>query len=377
MTARRDEPSPPPDTCRRLGALAVELGHVEPGALEECLREQHERSAAGEVVLLGQILLSRRLVDGPLLADLLGRQVHEAARPPAIPGYTLKGKLGEGGEAEVHLAIEAATGRTVAIKFLHDPRSSEHERKRLLREGRALASIVHPNIVALHAIGEVGRRPYLVLELVQGTTLKNLMGQRCLGHRVLARILAKVARAVGCAHRHGIVHRDLTPRNVLMTYEGEPKVVDFGLARSLDGLDRLTDSGQVVGTPRYMAPELVGGVDATIRPAADIYALGAMLYQGLTGRAPHEGDSIAEVIRSIEAEVPPAPTSLRPDVPLELELVTLRALARDPAERYGSAEEFAEDLDRFLAGVKVRARPASRRWRRLLSDVVRRIRLAR
>ncbi len=287
---------------------------------------------------------------------LRGLNEHERGRLPER--YEILGELGRGGMAVVYRARDRALGREVALKVLRDdfPIGPE-ERARFRREGEAAARLSHPHIVPVFDAGET----FLVLELVKGEPLDRALPGLDLRSRVA--ILEKVSRAVQHAHAHGIVHRDLKPANVLLS-GGVAKVSDFGIAR-LAGETALTRSGSVLGTPLYMAPEQVQGRVREIGPRTDVYALGAMLYEMLAGRPPFTGEAAIELFGKIVNEEP----ARVPDVPGELEAVALRAIEKDPTRRYRSADDFAEELSRWLAGKAVLARPPSAwsRWRKGLA----------
>ncbi len=285
----------------------------------------------------------------------------EVAQAAAGGRYELREKIGEGGMAVVHRGFDRELGREVAIKVLKEPAySSAVGRERFEREAKAGARLSHPNLVVVHDVVELGGRPALVMELVRGEPLGHVLARRTSERRPLLSILEKVARAVGHAHEAGVVHRDLKPGNVLMTPEGEPKVADFGLAMLAEAV-AITQTGAAIGTPPYMAPEQARDGGATTR--TDIYALGAMLYEILTGRPPHTGDRVAEVIARVLHDEPVPPRRLNPDVPADLEAVCLKAIEKEPDRRYATAAGFADDLRRHLAGEPVSASSAHlRRW---------------
>ena len=282
---------------------------------------------------------------------------------PEFPGHEVLDQLGRGGMGIVYRARDVRLGRIVALKTLLEARYATPEQiERFLDEARAVARLRHPNIVAIHAIGEHEGRPYLSLEYVEGGSLARRLVSGPMAPRPAAELVETVARAIDAAHRAGVVHRDLKPGNVLLTAEGVPKVGDFGLAKLLDSDSALTGSGQVMGTPSYMAPEQAEGHSSRVGPAADVYAMGTILYQALTGRPPFLGDSALETIRLVTTTEAVPPTRLRPDVPRDLETICLKCLEKDPARRYASAAGLADDLRRFLDGrpiLRVRsARPA-------------------
>jgi serine/threonine-protein kinase len=219
-------------------------------------------------------------------------------------------------------------------------------------EAEAAAALDHPNIVKVHSVGEVGGVPYLAMSWVEGGTLATCGP---LAPREIATLMAKVARAVQHAHQRGILHRDLKPGNILLDKQGEPHVADFGIARRLAADATITATGGVVGTPAYMSPEQASG--GAVGPASDIYSLGAVLYELLTGRPPYAG-TVVEVLAKVQSrESPPEPHRVRPGADPELEAVCLKCLQNEPARRYASAGELADDLERHLRGQGVKAQP--------------------
>jgi hypothetical protein len=284
-----------------------------------------------------------------------------------VPGYELLGELGRGGMGIVYKARHVSLNRLVALKLLRwGPDSSAVERARFRGEAEAVARLQHPNVVQIFEVGEQDGRPFLALELLEGGSLARRLGGTPRPAREAAGLVQTLARAVHAAHRLHIVHRDLKPDNVLLTADGTPKVADFGLAKLLDRDQGQTGSGDVVGTPSYMAPEQAQGQRRHIGPATDVYALGAVLYELLTGRPPFKAETPIDTILQVIADEPVPPSRLQPKVPRDLETICLKCLRKEPAQRYASAAALAEDLGRFLAGQPVAARPVSavgRAWR--------------
>ncbi|MCO5168565.1 MAG: protein kinase [Planctomycetes bacterium] len=264
-----------------------------------------------------------------------------------VGGYEVRGELGRGGMGVVYRAFDPALAREVAIKVVAE-RPGPEEVARLRREGQAAARLHHPNIVAVHGLGEHAGRPYLVMDLVEGEDLAaRLRRQGPLAPREAAGLAASLARALDYAHRQGVVHRDLKPQNVIIDREGEPRLVDFGLSRVVDR-QSLTATGEVLGTPGYMAPEQANG--ERVGPPADVYGLGATLYALLTGRPPIEGRSTLDVLRAVLEEAPAPPQALRPGLDPALGALCLRCLEKAPAARFASARDLAEALEAWLRG---------------------------
>jgi WD40 repeat protein/serine/threonine protein kinase len=289
---------------------------------------------------------------------------------PDVPGYEVLGVLGRGGMGVVIKARHRVLGRLVAIKLpLTGHLGGADERERFLREARAAARLHHPHICPIHEVGQIEGRPYLVLHFVSGKTLREWSAERKPSAREAASLLAAVAWAVGYAHQRGVVHRDLKPSNVMIEAEsGEPVLMDFGLAKELgEEASLLTQSGQVMGTPAYMAPEQAAGRLHDVGPHSDVYALGAILYELICGRRPFEGGA-GEVLKQVLTDEPPPPRKVNPKLHIDLETICRKALAKAPKDRYATANALADDLERFAAGEPILARrePA---WRKMTRRV--------
>jgi serine/threonine-protein kinase len=278
---------------------------------------------------------------------------------PHIPGYEVETVLGHGGMGVVYKARHKLLNRLVALKMLlAGAYTGPTERERFLREAEAVAGLRHPNIVQVFDVGDHVGRPYFTMEYVEGGSLaKKLLGTP-LPAREAAALLGTLAEAVHVAHQGGIVHRDLKPANILLTVDGTPKIADFGLARHFDGQASLTLSGARLGTPSYMAPEQAMGKAHAIGPATDTYALGALLYELLTGRPPFRGETATETELQVIYQEPVPPSRLNANVPRDLETICLVCLLKDPKRRYATAASLAEDLQRFQRGEPITARPA-------------------
>jgi tetratricopeptide (TPR) repeat protein len=288
-------------------------------------------------------------------------------RPPQLPGYDMQSILGRGGMGVVYKARHVRLNRLVALKMLiAGAYAGPPERARFQREAEAVASLHHANIVAIYDVGEHEGCPYFTMELLEGGSLAQALTGIPQPARQAAALLVTLAEAVQAAHRAGMVHRDLKPANILLTSEGTPKVADFGLARPFEGEPALTLSGARIGTPSYMAPEQMIGKAGTIGPAADIYALGAVLYEMLTGRPPFRGETAAETERQVIHDEPVSPARLNTKVPRDLATICLKCLSKESQRRYASAAALADDLRRFGEGQPIQARPVGwgeRSWR--------------
>ena len=284
--------------------------------------------------------------------------VEPLAGLPSFPDYEVIEMVGRGGMGVVLKARQRVLGRLVAIKLpLSGQLADGEERERFLREARSAARLRHPNICPIHQIGEIDGRPFLVMGFIQGSTLQRWAEERRPSARQSAEMVALLAEAVDYAHQHGVIHRDLKPGNVIVDDDlGQPVLMDFGLAKELGEQDsHLTQSGQIMGTPAYMAPEQAAGRQDVIGPAADVYSLGAILYRLLCGQPPFSG-SVAEVLRKVQSDEPPALRTLAPKIHRDLETICLKAIHKLPGRRYSSAGELARDLKRFVAGEAILAR---------------------
>lgn len=293
---------------------------------------------------------------------------------PDVPGYELLGELGRGGMGVVYKARQLRPNRTVALKMLlAGGNAGPKERARFLREAEAVAQLQHPNIVPLYESGQHGVLLYLTLEYVSGGSLADLLQGTPLPALAAARLVEQLSRGIHHAHQCGVIHRDLKPANVLIQLESPqsgrstaeqlqaatPKITDFGLAKILAESEGLTATNAVCGTPSYMAPEQAIGKASGVGTAADVYALGTILYECLTGRAPFHGPTPTDTLLQVVGDEPVAPSRLQPNLPRDLETICLKCLRKAPNQRYPSALELAEDLRRYQAGEPIQARPAS------------------
>jgi eukaryotic-like serine/threonine-protein kinase len=291
-------------------------------------------------------------------------------RIPHVAGYEIESVLGRGGIGVVYKARQLSLGRTVALKMLlAGPYAGPHERLRFRHEAEAIAALHHVNIVQVYDVGEHDGRLYFTMEFVEGGSLAQKIHGLPQPARQAAALVSTLSRAVQAAHHAGIVHRDLKPGNVLLTADGTPKLSDFGLAKRLENGDGLTATGAALGTPSYMAPEQAEGRTGAAEPALDVYALGAVLYELVTGRPPFRAATHAETLRQVIFEDPVPPSRLNAAVPRDVETICVKCLQKAPGLRYASAEALAGDLDHFLRGEAITARPDGR-----LQRIVRRVR---
>jgi serine/threonine-protein kinase len=280
---------------------------------------------------------------------------------PEIPGYEVDAVLGVGGMGVVFRALHIRLNRVVALKMtLAGAYAGPRERERFQREAEAVAVLRHPNVVQIHDVGESAGRPFFTMEFIDGGSLAQKLDGTPLPSRDAAALVKTLAAAVHTAHEAGIVHRDLKPANVLVTADGTPKITDFGLARRLSGEAGLTRTGTAVGTPSYMAPEQASGDPTAVGPAIDIYALGAMLYELLTGGPPFKGETAEETVNQLLTRDPIPPSRLNGKIPRDLETICVKCLRKQPRLRYATAGELAKDLGRFLEGEAISARPEGR-----------------
>jgi len=298
---------------------------------------------------------------------------------PRVPGYVIMGELGKGGMGVVYKAMQTGLNRLVALKMIRKDRATEEAISRFQDEAKAVARLHHPNIVQIFDIGEFEEQPYFSLEFVDGGSLDRLIKGNPQMPRDSATLVQTLANAMQLAHEQNIVHRDLKPANVLVQSAPGvkiddkdhinpskiiPKITDFGLAKQLDNADlSQTNSGAVLGTPYYMAPEQAEGWVREIKPWTDVYALGAILYELLTGRPPFKGATLVETLDQVRHLDPVAPRVLQPSVPRDLETICLKCLRKQPSARYPTAGELSADLQRFLEDRPILGRPIGYRER--------------
>lgn len=344
----------------RVWKRALEQGLLTTGQINECLKEFKAESPTLQLteLLVAKGYLQRdqvAAIRGALAADGAGvpEQVRRACRDPrnVLGKYVILEELGRGGMGIVYKAWDGDLRRAVALKVLSGPWDAE-ALGRFRREAQSAAVLRHPNIITVYEIGPSDENPYIALEFIDGYTLHG----RKLPARPAAELLIVISRAVHAAHRKGIIHRDLKPANIMIDAEGRPRVMDFGLAKPAGSSSQITLSGTVVGTPAYMSPEQAQGRHREVEPRSDVYSLGALLYELLTGRPPFGGGTPLETLTAVVERPAVPPRRISSSIPRPLDAIVLKCLSKDPRERYGSAEALAQDLQRFLNGERVHAR---------------------
>ncbi len=353
------------DAHLRFGERAVRMGFLTPERLREGLLEQNRLHAEGQEAALGELLVQR----GWLTPEQCGAVVAEATPPECVGKYRLLRVAGRGGMSVVHEAEDSVLKRHVALKILREEEKDDPTLlRRFEREGEIAARLRHPNIIAVHDTGSCDdsrglRVHYIAFEYVKGTTLADLVTRRAAPRAELLRMLEEIARAVGYAHTQAIYHRDLKPSNILVEEGGRVVLTDFGLAHAESFESRLTLSQAMLGTPAYMAPEQVLGKVRQIDERTDVYALGVILYEILTGGLPFTTKRAERLFDQIVNEEPPPPRKVAPSVERDVELICLKAMEKSRSRRYANGREFAEDLGRYRKGEEIRARAPSLLWR--------------
>lgn len=351
------------ETARHQG-IALDLTQL----CANCPHLLDELRARINVLTHMEDILGVSSLDGPTARTMV-EGAHRKQEPntlPKIEGYDLVRVIAHGGMGVVFEAVHRKLGRTVAIKMI----SADFLRPKLVArfraEAEAAARLQHANIVQIFEVGQVHDRPYIAMEYVAGGSLAERLSTNRIDADDAARLVETLARAVHVAHERGVVHRDLKPANIMLAADGTPKITDFGLAKRLDEDSSHTHTGEILGTPSYMAPEQAEGKKEDIGPHTDVYALGAILYELLTGKPPFQGATPMESLRLVVSEDPVAPTRLAPRTPRDLESICLKCLEKHPSQRYATALAMAEDLQRYLSGHPVLARrvgPPQRVWK--------------
>jgi len=280
--------------------------------------------------------------------------------PSSIGKYRIIRQIGKGAMGRVFLAKDPDLDRIVAIKtMISGEDASEKSIARFTAEARSAGKLKHPSIVSVHEIGHIGSTHFMVMDFIEGKTLESIIQQGKLKPRRTAEIIRDTAYALQYAHEHGVIHRDIKPANIIISRNGTVHLTDFGLARNLESDSSLTKSGEVMGTPVYLNPEQAEGRSKKVDPRSDIYSLGAVLYEMLTGAPPVTGDNLMQIIIQVMDKYPAMPSKLNSKIHRDIEIICMKALSKEPKRRYQTASQFGDDLDRFIAGEAISARPAS------------------
>ena len=346
-----------------LGRLADELAQrmESGGSLDEAALA---RQFGVEPLEVAQVRAAVELARGPLVSGAVLGSAPELAAPNLPARYEVVGELGRGGMGVVYRARQVELEREVAVKVLRPGELLFGEAiARFRREAQSLARLRHPHIVRVYEVGEVDGLTWFSMDLCEGGSLEGQLQSGPLSPSHAVRLMKQVASAVAYTHSKSLVHRDLKPANVLLDEEGNALVADFGLARELAGEGSLTQSGALLGTPDYMAPEQARGEREAVGETTDVYALGVLLYECLVGKPPFSGLALIDRIHAVVHSDPPAPRKREPKVPRELELVCLKAMSKEPSRRYPTARAFLEELERFEEGRSVLATPPSAAYR--------------
>jgi len=331
--------------CKRCGAAL--LPRAPAGLCPKCLLGQAVEAAAQSAPAGPAVVAPPE----PVLAE---------ASAPRFGDYELLEKIATGGMGVVCKARQLSLNRIVALKMvLGGPLASAAVQQRFLDEAQTAASLQHPNIIAIHEVGEHAGQPFFSMDYVEGRNLAELLRDGPLSPQRAAGYAKTIAEAVAYAHQRGILHRDLKPSNVLIDQSDQLRLTDFGLAKRLTGESDLTVSGQVLGSPNFMAPEQAQGRHREVGPPSDVYSIGALLYHLLTGRPPFQAATLTEVLRQVVTIEPAAPRLLNPSLPRDLETICLKCLEKEVPRRYQTARELADELGRFLEGKPIQARPVS------------------
>ncbi len=333
---------------QRFGEFAVKLGFL---TTQQMVQELETRAREAPIVPLQAWLTKRGRLTAAQCTEIARAFRDATPKPRQIGRYLLLEELGRGGMGTVWRARDTILQRDVALKTIQVADAPPVMIERFLREARTAAQLEHPGIVPIHDVGVDQGTPYFAMALIRGQSLDELWKEGKPADRdERIRILLAIARAIAHAHERRVIHRDLKPSNILIDTEGKVHVMDLGLAKSLDDSGQLTGTSEVFGTPRYLAPEQLNGVKENSGPGSDVYSMGVMLYEALTGQPPFADRNLAVLLSRILKGESAAPRTLDPSIPEELERICLKAMSREVANRHPSAGELAADLQAFLDG---------------------------
>src|SRR5579864_6208337 len=363
-----------PDFASELAAFFADYDRLR--QLAAPLRDVAQAAQAGLAVSADatQELSQATTAGAASTSDAQTQSLNGSASPPPagthvryFGDYELLQEIARGGMGVVYKARQMSLTRPVALKMiLAGPHASSSDIQRFRNEAEAVANLDHPNIVPIYEVGLHEGHSYFSMKLIDGGSLAALLSEFTADPRSAARLMISVARAVHHAHQRGVLHRDLKPSNILIDRAGLPHVSDFGLAKRVESDSELTQSGAILGSPPYMAPEQTTGRRGAVTTATDVYGLGAVLYATLTGRPPFQADSVMDTLEQVRQRAPEPPSGVNHKVERDLQTICLKCLDKEPQRRYASALELAEDLDRWLSGRPILARRAGlpeRAWR--------------
>ena len=335
---------------------------VDPGELQQMAEEVTWMTGGVQTPVVGDNHIAAGKEHDEVAIRLDGR-----IKMPEIDGYEILSELGRGGMGVVYKARQIRAGRLIALKTIHSPHLAGAEQiQRFQAEAAAAARLNHQGIVPVYDVGECNGLHYFSMGFVDGPNLETKAREQILSCREAATICRDLAEALEYAHQNGVIHRDVKPHNVLIGPDGKPRLMDFGLAKLIDGNQDLTSTGQVMGTAAYMAPEQARGIRTVVDPTIDVYSLGATLYRCVTGRPPFQASTTIEVLRQLNEDEPVSPRRLNREVDAEIETLCLKCLDKEPSRRFRSAGELAAELNRYLNREPIQSRPisaVSRAWR--------------